>query len=459
MNFLVSLSFTKKYIFALSLIAIFSILAYFNLTSLTQAQEDDGEMINISGKQRMYSQKVALYSLTNKVDELSNIIVLMKESHQLLISKQMTREFKEIYFSKSSNLNKMIEQYLKNAENYVKNKDVDSLNYILTNSDKLLKKLDYATSAYQKVSDIRVENLQTRELYILILTLLTLLLVALFIFAPANKSMEIKTKELLSQKAYLDMITDINTNAIIAVDQTFNILTFNKSAEEMFGYSAKEMLHTKLLDDRIIPIKYLKAHNVGIANFMKSGILKNKDVVFELVGQNKDKKLFPIRLSFGISVENGKKIVVANIQNIKKEREKDELILQQSRLAAMGEMIGNIAHQWRQPLSSISTMATGAKLRYKNNLISDEELDNTFIKIKEQTQYLSKTIDDFRDFLKQDRTKEEFDVNDIVKKSVSLIEAVYLDNGIKINLESNDIKAVIHGSGSELSQVFFKYTK
>ncbi|MEA2100257.1 MAG: type IV pili methyl-accepting chemotaxis transducer N-terminal domain-containing protein, partial [Campylobacterota bacterium] len=68
MSFLPSLSFTKKYIFALSLIATFSILAYFNLTSLTQAQEDDGEMINISGKQRMYSQKIALYSLTDRVD-------------------------------------------------------------------------------------------------------------------------------------------------------------------------------------------------------------------------------------------------------------------------------------------------------------------------------------------------------------------------------------------------------
>ncbi len=43
-------------------------------------------------------------------------------------------------------------------------------------------------------------------------------------------------------------------------------------------------------------------------------------------------------------------------------------------------MIGNIAHQWRQPLSSISTIATGTKLRYKNNLISDEELDETFVK-------------------------------------------------------------------------------
>ncbi|MEA2100365.1 MAG: PAS domain S-box protein, partial [Campylobacterota bacterium] len=344
--------------------------AYFNLTSLTQAQEDDGEMINISGKQRMYSQKIALYSLTDRVDELSVLITLMRDSHKFLVSKDMSSEFKKIYFSDPINLDKMIKNYLKHAENFVKTKDKDSLEYILQNSEKLLKELDYATSTYQDVSDVRVENLQNRELYILILTLITLLFVALFIFAPANKSMQRKTKELLSQKNYLDVITNINTNAIIAVDQTFNILTFNKSAEEMFGYTAEEMLHTKLLDDRIIPTKYLEAHNKGIANFMKSGKLKNKDVVFELTGQNKNKESFPMRISFGISVENDKKIVVANIQNITKDKEKDDLILQQSRFAAMGEMIGNIAHQWRQPLSSISAMATGAKLRYKNNLIT-----------------------------------------------------------------------------------------
>ena len=454
MNGLPFLSFTKKYIFALSLIAFFSVLAYLNIINLTQTQEDDGEIINISGRQRMLSQKIALSAVTNKVDDLPELITLMKNSHQFLISKSKSMKLKELYFSKYMSLDEMVKIYLKNAEDFVQTKDKRNLNYLLENSEKLLKRLDYATSIYQDYGDARVEKLQYRELYTLIVTLVTLLIISIFIFEPANRSINIKTKELLRQKNYLDVITNINTNAIIAVDKTFNILTFNKSAEEIFGYTAQEMLHTKLLDDRIIPSKYLKAHNLGIANFMKSGKLKNEEIVFELMGQNKNKELFPIRISFGISLENNNKIVVANIQNIAKEKEKDELILQQSRFAAMGEMIGNIAHQWRQPLSSISAMATGAKLRYKNNLITDEELENTFIKIKDQTQYLSKTIDDFRDFLKQDRTKDKFYIDDVVNKSLSLVEAVYLDHGIKLYLKPNKIKRTLHGSDSELSQVF-----
>ncbi|MCD4667044.1 MAG: HAMP domain-containing histidine kinase, partial [Sulfurimonas sp.] len=173
-----------------------------------------------------------------------------------------------------------------------------------------------------------------------------------------------------------------------------------------------------------------------------------------LEGQHKDKTIFPIRISFGTNIDESKKIVVANIQNITKEKEKDSLIMEQSRFAAMGEMIGNIAHQWRQPLSSISTMATGARLRYKNKLISDEELDETFVKIKEHTQHLSKTIDDFRNFLKHDKDKEFFDLSEVIYKSISLTEASYKDNNINIYFKNSDEKFTLNGSGSELSQVF-----
>jgi len=284
--------------------------------------------------------------------------------------------------------------------------------------------------------------------------MITLLFEAIFIFRPANNSVKRKTKELKEQKDYADMITQINTNGIIAVDINFSILTFNTSAEKMFGYDASEMLGTRLIDDRIIPTKYLAGHNIGLANFMKSGKLKNANEVFELEGQHKDGTIFPIRISFGINIENNKKIVVANIQDITKEKEKDNLIMQQSRFAAMGEMIENIAHQWRQPLSSISAIATGTKLRYKNNLISDEELDSVFIKIKDHTTHLSKTIDDFRDFLKDDKQKELFDLNEVILKSIILTEASFKDNKIELYLKESDSKIMLNGSASELSQVF-----
>jgi len=454
MHFFTSLSFTRKYVFALSVIALFTILAYFNLTYLINSQAHDAEIINMSGRQRMLSQKIALFAVNYKTKQLEETVNLMHKSHNVLLSREMSEGLNKIYFLEPVMLDKKVKKYVSNAKRFVKSRDGRSLTYILNNSQKLLKDLDNAVSIYQKDTELKTKNLQTNELYILLLTLTTLLFEALFIFRPANNSANKKTKELKSQKEYSDMITQTNTNAIVAVDHSFNILTFNRSAEEMFGYSAEEMLHTQLLDDRIIPLKFLKQHNIGLMNFMKLGKLKNVDEVFELEGQKKDKTLFPIRISFGTKIEGESKIVVANIQNITKEKEKDSLIIQQSRFAAMGEMIGNIAHQWRQPLSSISALATGTRLRYKNNLISDDELDETFVKIKDYTQYLSKTIDDFRDFLNQDKKKERFNISDVVDKSVTLTDASYKDNKIKLLIDYHNKDMFIKGSSSQLSQVF-----
>ncbi len=453
-DFFTSLSFTKKYVFALSLIAAFSISAYFNLYALISAQSHDGEIINISGKQRMLSQKIALFAINYKSKELKQAVDLMEKSHNYLLSLDMTYNLKRVYYHEPMMLDKMVKKYIASARSFIKNRDGKSLTYILKNSQILLKNLDIAVSAYQIETESKISILQKNEFYILLLTLITLLFEALFIFRPANNSVKRKTKELNSQKEYADMITQINTNAIIAVDANSNILTFNKSAEDMFGFSAKEMLNTKLIDDKIIPLKFLDRHNRGLKNFIQTGELKNRDVVFELEGQHRDKTLFPIRISFGVKIEDNNKIVVANIQNITKEKEKDELIIQQSRFAAMGEMIGEIAHQWRQPLSSISAIASGAKLRYKNNLISDEELDETFVKIKYHTQYLSQTIDDFRDFYKKNKKREPFEVNEIIDKSITLIDASYSEKNIELILKRDETKIMLSGNGSELSQVF-----
>lgn len=454
MNTFKSLNFTKKYMFALLLIALFSSLAYFNLTKLINSQVNDGEIINISGKQRMLSQKIALFATNNEIKELEKSLQLIQEAHKRLLSMPMSKNIENAYFSKPINLNEALSRYVENAQKFIKYKDGNSLNYIIKNSQSILKKFDYVVTLYQKEAERKIEKLHKNELYILILTIVTLLLEAILIYRPMNKIMVEQTEELLDEIEYSEMITEINTNAIIAVNQDFEILTFNKSAEQMFGYTSEEMLYTKLTDDRIIPKNVLPFHNAGLANFVKTGELKSVDEVFELDAQKRDKTLFPIRISFGIRVEGEMKIVVANIQDITEEKEKDNLIIQQSRFAAMGEMIGNIAHQWRQPLSSISAIASGAKLRYKNGILSDEELEDIFDKIKSHTVFLSNTIDDFRNFFSKDKEKQDFNVKNVVSQSISLIEASYLSNKIKLYVENVDDNLFINGSSSELAQVF-----
>jgi len=123
---------------------------------------------------------------------------------------------------------------------------------------------------------------------------------------------------------------------------------------------------------------------------------------------------------------DGKVINIAAIIDISELKEKDKLIFHQSKLAAMGEMIENIAHHWRQPLSIISTGATGIKIQKEHGILSDEMFNKTCDKIDEQAQYLSKTIDDFRDYI-QGNTKEfmfnlKSTIEDFKKLAIGTVE-------------------------------------
>jgi nitrogen fixation/metabolism regulation signal transduction histidine kinase len=132
-------------------------------------------------------------------------------------------------------------------------------------------------------------------------------------------------------------------------------------------------------------------------------------------------------------------------------KEKDKLMFQQSKMAAMGEMLENIAHQWRQPLSMISSTATGLIVQKQLNLITDKELTDKLQHINQNTEYLSKTIDDFKNFFSPDKTLIEFDIKSIVDKTINILKLKFKDENIKI---IEDIKSTkIYGLENELIQV------
>ena len=121
-------------------------------------------------------------------------------------------------------------------------------------------------------------------------------------------------------------------------------------------------------------------------------------------------------------------------------------------MAAMGEMIGNIAHQWRQPLSTISTASTGTKLQKEMNCLSDEDLFSALTSINNSAQYLSKTIDDFRDFFNPSNNKiTEFNIKDTILKTLNLVKAQFVSKEIEIIQDIQEYK--ISTIENELIQV------
>jgi len=98
-------------------------------------------------------------------------------------------------------------------------------------------------------------------------------------------------------------------------------------------------------------------------------------------------------------------------------------------------MIGNIAHQWRQPLSVISTAATGIIVEKKFNILDEDKLIETCNIINDNTQYLSRTIDDFKNFIKGERVKKIFNLKKTIDSFLHLVHSTIKDNQITLILD------------------------
>ena len=132
---------------------------------------------------------------------------------------------------------------------------------------------------------------------------------------------------------------------------------------------------------------------------------------------------------------------------------KNSLLIQSSRLTAMGEMAGMIAHQWRQPLSSISLRLQSLKLMYEFGEVDIEKSKSEINSVNEIVQTMSKTIDDFRDFFKPNDEKTLFSLQNTIDDTLKLYNDLS-DNNITITIDNNqDIQ--IKNYNNTLSQVIY----
>ncbi|MDY3203583.1 MAG: ABC transporter substrate-binding protein [Arcobacter sp.] len=137
---------------------------------------------------------------------------------------------------------------------------------------------------------------------------------------------------------------------------------------------------------------------------------------------------------------------------IQKNEEKNRILIQQSRMASMGEMLENIAHQWRQPLSTISVCATGMEVKKRYNTLDDEEFFKSINHIKKSTLYLSNTIDDFRNFFSKEKILTKINISNVINKALDLVSTTFNSNKIVVVKHLEDIN--ILSLENELIQVF-----
>ncbi|WP_458700541.1 PAS domain S-box protein [Sulfurospirillum sp. 1307] len=262
-----------------------------------------------------------------------------------------------------------------------------------------------------------------------------------------QKNLEIQLKE---AKKLFDLFMENSPFLVSIKNEKNEVLYANERLKRFLNHELVGVKTEDILDEKTAQ-KIQKLAKEALKN-------GNAENIVEYV---RDGKTHYFRAyNFKIPLENRKDYIgslysdITEHYSLKKELEKkDELLLAQSRHAAMGEMISIIAHQWRQPISIINMAVNNTIVDIELESLDEKSLKEELESILKQTQYLSKTIDDFRNFFKPNKEKEYFYVKDIVDEMLNIIGKSLENNKIFICRENNE-KSKIYSYSRELLQIF-----
>jgi len=140
-------------------------------------------------------------------------------------------------------------------------------------------------------------------------------------------------------------------------------------------------------------------------------------------------------------------------EEIDKNREKEQLLVQKSKFIALGEMISNIAHQWRQPLSELSSILMFIRFKHSMNALDEQTMEKKAKEADKVLEYMSHTIDDFRNFFMPKKEKEEFLLKKMIDSVMTIVSSslenehiqviIKVDENIKLKTYMNEFEQVV----------------
>jgi PAS domain S-box-containing protein len=292
-----------------------------------------------------------------------------------------------------------------------------------------------------------------------------------------NESLKaLYSKKMEESLGRMTTILDNLQDTYYRLDRGGNLVYVSSSINKILGYESEEVLKKEaLFFEMSLKKRFIK-------ELKKSeGFFNN----FEFSLRNREGEKIPVLVNAQYILDDKENIVgiegtVKEVQELKaaqaalyeltdyldeqvregvqEVRKKDELLVQQSRMAQMGEMIAMIAHQWRQPLSGITSTIADMRLKKDLELLDESSLDSSLIRIEELSTYLSGTINDFRNFFKSDGSKSIETLSYVVNNSIKM--AAYEMDQYNIHLDiSNNSQTQEITYANEVMQVLINILK
>ncbi len=266
------------------------------------------------------------------------------------------------------------------------------------------------------------------------------------------------TKKWSKSYLYLDYKQSIENNSYIFTSTHHkDKITIDNLAEYIIKPN-KKLIKKNMNDQKKFAFFSVYKHKALILAFLPIQSIKNKSTSAYIVSYTDSQHIINILLRYQLI--NFLSFIIFSIilfllyriittkdyleEEVKKQTneliQKDKIMQEQSKLAAMGEMVGAIAHQWRQPLNSLNINIQNLDDDYVDGLIDAEFLDSFIIKQTKTMNFMSKTIDDFRNFFRIDKIKKTFSVKEAIFTTISIQSAQLNNLNISIKVLGEDFK-------------------
>lgn len=240
-------------------------------------------------------------------------------------------------------------------------------------------------------------------------------------------------------------------------DSTFSVEYLSSSIKNLMGYEKEDFLNGKIKYSSCIYKEDLKHLSEEIKNLLKNNLDYYKHKVYRIL--TKDNKTKYI-LQSSITQRNSKGTIthiIGYITDITEQKEQEEILYQQSKMISIIELLGNISHQWRQPLSVVTTLATGCKIKKELGLLQNDEFCKSMDTINENAQYLSKIIDDFRSFIIKEKRAVDFKLTSAIESYLTILSSLFIQNNIFV-IKNFDDSIVLHNYENNLKRALINIT-